>query len=122
MLKFLVVLFFAAAVVTTASIAWERFTTSPKPQSLNVIEGMVGDTQAGQTIAQVFGVFDEQPIEPINVADAAKSLAGSFATTLTSRVEQSVANQAIVAVAKQYDQLPEDQQKILETIICQPAP
>lgn len=120
MLKFIVVFLAAVLIISVAAIAWGRFTTAPKPQALQVVEGAMTKTPVGQAIAQVLGVAGTEPVEPINLPDAALSVVGSVAGAITNRVETAVASQALVAVANQYDQLPQDQRTILQTIVCKP--
>jgi hypothetical protein len=119
-IKFVFVFFLAASVVAVASVAWGRVTTSPKPQVLEAVSAFVIQTPAGAALAQVLGATAEANPEPINVSSVAASLVGSVAGAIAQRAQDAVASQAIIQVAKGYDQLPEDQKKLLEGLICQP--
>jgi hypothetical protein len=120
MLKFVLVAAAAAVVVIIASIAWGRFTTAPKPQALKEVEGAMSETAVGQSVAQVFGVSDEHPVEPINLGDAASGVTTQITSYITERIRDAVSKQAIGQIVTQYDKLPEDQREALEAMICKP--
>ncbi len=120
LIKFLLVFFIAAGVVSVAAIGWGRVTTRPKPQALEAVSAFVIKTPAGAALAQVLGAEAEEPQPPINVSSVAASLVGNVAGAIAQRAQHAVASQAIMQVANQYDQLPEDQKKLLESFICKP--
>lgn len=120
MLKFLLVAAAAALIIVVAAIAWGRFTTAPKPQALEEVEGVMSETPLGDSVAQVFGISNESEPVPINLGESASSLAGQLGTLITQRISDALSAQAIGQIVKQYDKLPGDQKQALEQMICTP--
>lgn len=119
-IKFVFVFFLAASVVAVASVAWGRVTSRPKPQALEAVSALVTETPMGDALAQLLGITTETNPEPINVSSVAASIVGGVAEVITEKAQDAVASQAIIQVARGYDQLPEDQKKQLESFICKP--
>ena len=102
------------------SLVWPRITSAPRPQLLQDVHDKVIQTAPGQQAAQVLGVADEQTVEPINISDIASNAVNSVKAAAEKRAQTIIMAQISDQLTNQYQNLPEDQQRQLQQIICAP--
>lgn len=118
-IKYVLVASASAGVVALISLLWPRFTTKPKPQSLESVRSAVFGTEIGKNAADLLGV-SQGDIKPINLSDAVSSVAGAVTSSVEQKVAQIVSDQVASQVVKQYNQLPVPQQDRVVEMICKP--
>jgi len=113
---FLVVLGTSVA-VAGASLLWPKVTSRPRPETLGKVHDLVIKTDLGQRAAQILGVEDES-VEPVNVVSVASQFASTAIAGVVEKVQEAAVSQAMSALVNQYEQLPSEQKKELEQLIC----
>ena len=109
-LQFIFVVIGTSVVVSIASLLWPKFTSQPRPAPLEQVSTIVTRTPFDAKAAAF--------IDPINVS----SVAGSLAHEVQQKTQQAVVSTVVTQLAKEYGQLPQDQKKQFEEIVCKPTP
>lgn len=111
----------AGFVVITASLAWPRISSTPRPDALQKVRDVVITTDAGRNYADVLGVTDETLVTPVSVSGFIAGVAGNVVSTVTTNVQNSVRSRVLESIAKQFNELPSDQKEIFRAEICAPV-
>lgn len=119
-LKFILASLSTGAIIVTASLGWGRFSTNPRPEPLTKVHDIVIETPIGRKLANTFGVSDETNVEPINISSVAAEVAGSVGLEVQKRAQSAVLSTVVGQLIRQYGQFSTEQQKEIQTLICQP--
>lgn len=79
-------------------------------------------TQVGQGVAQVLGVADEAVVQPLDVNSAVTSGATYVIDSVTRSAQHAVTARLIESVAKQFNELSEEDKASFRAQICVPPP
>lgn len=120
MFNFILTLVVAATSLAGGSLLWPRLTTAPRPKLLQQVHDIVVKTPQGATAANVLGVSDTN-VEPINLGVVANTVVNSIKTAAQKRATTIIMSQVTSQLNSQYEKLPQDQQRILQQIICKPT-
>ncbi|MBI4062491.1 hypothetical protein HY410_01060 [Candidatus Gottesmanbacteria bacterium] len=117
-----IVLSLILMVITIAggSIAWPRLTSKPRPAPLQEVHNIIKDTSLGKSFANVLGIADQQPIEPINVASEASKLTANIMKSAQERAAKIVVTQAVRGLLAQIGNLPPVEQAQIHEALCTP--
>lgn len=107
-------------VVITASLAWPRVSTSPRPDALQKVRDVVMETDSGKRFADVLGVADESSVSTVSVPGFIAGVAGNVASAVTAHVTDSLRAKVLESIVKQFNELPADQKEMVRTQICAP--
>lgn len=110
----------ATVFVSLTSLLWPKVTSEPRPEALTRVRDVVMQTQVGQGIAQTLGVTDEVGVEPVNVADLVTTGTNAALDTVTKTAQHAVASRLLESVAKQFNELSEEEKATFRAQICQP--
>jgi hypothetical protein len=110
----------ASAMVTFASLLWPKVTNQPRPEALTRVRDVVINTQIGQGIAQVLGVTDETNVTPVNLNDVITTGTNTAINTITKSAQRAVSSQLLQSLAKQFNELPEEEKATFRAQVCEP--
>lgn len=110
----------ASLVMSVASLVWPLVTTQPRPEALTRVREIVLQTAAGQGMAQVLGVSDEQNAAPVNVQDAISSGANMVVDAVAKSAQHAVTARVLESLVKQFNGLSEEDKASLRAQICEP--
>ncbi|MDO8451400.1 MAG: hypothetical protein Q7S76_00855 [bacterium] len=116
---FFLSLAFSLVAVGIGSLVWPKLTANPRPEPLENVYDIVSKTSLGREIENVLGVTDQQET-PVNIGSVAATLAGSAAHALEEKAQSIVVSQALMQIANQFDNLPEDQKEQIQEALCKP--
>ncbi len=120
LLRYFFVLAGATLTIAGVSLVWPKLTSRSRPETLGKVHELVLKTELGQKAAEILGVEDESTVVPINVASAAAQVAVSVLSSVQEKTQQVVVSQTISVLAKKYEELPTEQKKQFENLICKP--
>lgn len=120
MVKFVLVLFFSALIVSGVSLLWYKFTPRERPATLQTVHDLVTQTQVGKEAARVLGVSDDGATQPLNFSTVASTVAGSMTSAVGNAAQEIVARQITTQIVGQYQHLSQDQQQYIKVAICKP--
>ena len=102
------------------SLIWPKVTDAPRPQLLQQVHDSVIKTQVGSQAAQVLGVSDDGDVQPINLGQVAGNVINGIKSTAQKRAATIIMAQVMGQITDKYENLPQDQQKQRQQIICTP--
>lgn len=112
----------ASVAISVTSLVWPRVTREPRPEALSRVREVVMQTQVGQGVAQVLGVADEAVVQPLDVNSAVTSGATYVINSVTRSAQHAVTARLIESVAKQFNELSEEDKASFRAQICVPPP
>ncbi len=112
----------ASVAISVTSLVWPRVTREPRPEALSRVREVVMQTQVGQGVAQVLGVADEAVVQPLDVNSAVTSGATYIIDSVTKSAQHAVTARLIESVAKQFNELSEEDKASFRAQICVPPP
>lgn len=110
----------ASVVISVTSLIWPRVTREPRPEALSRVREVVMQTQMGQGVAQVLGVADETVAMPIDVNSAVSHTATYVIDSVTKSAQRAVTSRLIESIAKQFNELSEEDKASFRAQICVP--
>ena len=119
-LQFIFVFIAAGATAVAGSLLWPKFTATARPKPLQDVRDVVIQTQIGKNAATILGVQDESSVKPVNVASAASSVVTNIISTIEKKSQEIVTRQVVEQLVRQVDQMPAEQKKQVQEIICKP--
>lgn len=108
-------------VIVFASLIWPKVTSDPRPEALTKVRDMAIQTSAGQNLAQVLGVTEESGITPTSVGDIVTVGTNAAIDAVTKSAQHAVTTRILESLAKQFNDLPEDEKAAFRAEICQPV-
>jgi hypothetical protein len=120
---FEIIRFIAVAVVATViagagSVAWPKFTSSPRPPLVEKVYEYAKDTPVGQKTRDVLGVTATGDVAPIDLKSEATSLVNGATTVVEKKVQTIIATQAVLQLMHQINSLDAAQQEEIRSIVC----
>jgi len=112
---------FSGLVVSVVSVAWPKFTGTPRPEALEKVHEIVKDTIIGKKTAQVLGVSYEKKTEPIDAGKLVNNLKDWAGQKIQDRASEIVTKQAVTQINQGFGKLSSREQEILREAICKPA-
>ena len=110
-----------SVVVVFASLLWPRITSEPRPEALSKVREMAIETPVGLNLAQVLGVTDETGITPTSVNDIVTTGTNAAIDAVTKSAQHAVTTRIMGSLAKQFNELPEDEKATFRAQICAPV-
>jgi len=98
--QFILTLATTTIVVSGASLLWPKFTRNPSPEPLTKVREVVLQTDVGKQAAQILGVSDTQPVEPVNVSSVAGVVVSNVLTNVQEQVQDAATREIIIQVVK----------------------
>lgn len=108
-------------VIVFASFIWPRVTTDPRPEALTKVREMAIETQAGYNLAQVLGVTDESGIQPTSIGEVVTNGTNAAIDAVTKSAQHAVTTRILESLAKQFNDLPEEEKATFRAQICAPV-
>ncbi len=110
----------ASLVMSVASLVWPLVTTQPRPEALTRVREVVLQTAAGQGVAQVLGVTDEQNAGPVNVQETITNGTNIVIDAVAKSAQHAVTARVLESLVKQFNGLSEEDKASLRAQICVP--
>lgn len=120
-IQYIATAFGSAFVVSFVSLIWPRVTTQPRPQPLTQVREMVLQTEQGKRLAEVFGVSDESKVRTQSLGEFVSQQTNTVITNVADSSQRAVINQMLTQLADKFNQLPDDQKKQFQSLVCQPV-
>lgn len=119
LIKYFFVVVGTVAAVTLASLLWPKFSNRPRPEPLTKVREMVVETPLGREVASLLGVADESGVGSVDLTTTAASLAGSVASTVSQKAQETVVSGIVTQMLRQYETLPQPQKEKVQEAVCQ---
>jgi hypothetical protein len=117
-IRFIAVTVVASLVVGAGSVAWPKFTSSPRPPLVEKVYEITKNTPVGQKTRDVLGVTDSSELTPLDLRSEANLLVATATTAIEKKVQTVIATQAVLQLMHQINSLDVDQQKEIRAVVC----
>jgi hypothetical protein len=116
--RFIAVAVIASVVAGAGSVAWPKFTSTPRPALVEKVYEIAKDTSVGQKTRDVLGVTDTGNATPIDFKSEATNLVSGATTIVEKKVQTIIATQAVLQLMRQINSLDANQQAEIRSIVC----
>jgi hypothetical protein len=116
--RFIVVAVVASVIAGAGSVAWPKFTSTPRPPIVEKVYEIAKDTSVGQKTRDVLGVTDTGANTPIDLKTEASSFVSTATTVVEKKVQTVIATQAVLQLMHQINSLDANQQAEIRSIVC----
>lgn len=119
-LQFIFAFIAAGVTVAAGSLLWPRLTANARPKPLQEVRDVVVQLPMGKEAAKILGVQDESSVKPVNVASSASSVVTNIISTIEKKSQEIVTRQVVEQLVRQVDQMPTEQKKQVQEVLCKP--
>ena len=120
LIKFLVVVVLASALMIVLSFFWPTLTSEPRPSVLSYVHSATLQSQYGSTISNVLGIEDSLQPEPLNLKSVAQNAVENSVSHVGNYVSGVVVREASKQLVNQITAMSPEQKLELQNLLCAP--